>query len=90
MWKCSPATDRARGNEPGTEPEAIDNTLRVADLIRDHDLMETARREAFAALGRERKAAAADPHIVALEEVYRLMGLDEYQGQEKRYAKASR
>lgn len=42
-------------------------------------------REALAALRREPKAAAADPHVVSLEEVYRLMGLDEYKEQEKKY-----
>ncbi len=47
-------------------------------------------REALAALRREGKAAAADPHIVSLEEVYRLMGFEEYQEQEKKYSKASR
>ena len=40
---------RGPGEMLGTRQSGVP-TLRVADLIRDHDLMETARREAFAAL----------------------------------------
>ena len=40
---------RGPGEMLGTRQSGVP-TLRVADLVRDHDLMETARREAFAAL----------------------------------------
>ena len=43
--------------------------------------------DAFAALARERKTAAADPHIVSLDEVYRFEEVDQFQEQEKKYAK---
>ena len=43
-------------------------------------------KDAFAALARERKTAAADPHIVSLDEVYRLEGVDAFQAGEKKYA----
>ena len=43
--------------------------------------------EAFAALARERKTAAADPYIVSLEEVYRFEEVDQFQEQERKYAK---
>ena len=48
---------RGPGEMLGTRQSGVP-TLRVADLIRDHDLMETARREAFAAL-RDASMAAA-------------------------------
>ena len=43
-------------------------------------------KDAFEALRRERKTAAADPHIVPLDEVYRLEGVDAFQAEEKKYA----
>ena len=48
---------RGPGEMLGTRQSGVP-TLRVANLIRDHDLMETARREAFAAL-RDASVAAA-------------------------------
>ncbi len=44
--------------------------------------------ESLAALKREGKTAAADPHIVSLEEVYRLEGVDEFRAQERKFAEA--
>jgi phosphoenolpyruvate phosphomutase len=45
-------------------------------------------REALAAIKEGRRAAAAEPHIVALEEVYSLVGVDEMGRQEKQFLPA--
>ena len=57
---------RGAGEMLGTRQSGVP-TLRVADLIRDHDLMETARREAFAAL---RDASVATSVLVRLDETW--------------------
>ena len=57
---------RGPGEMLGTRQSGVP-TLRVADLIRDHDLMETARREAFAAL---RDASVATSVLVRLDETW--------------------
>ncbi len=45
--------------------------------------------DSFEALRREGKTAAADPHIVSLDEVYRLEGVDAFQAEEKKYGSGS-
>ena len=57
---------RGPGEMLGTRQSGVP-TLRVAALIRDHDLMETARREAFAAL---RDASVATSVLVRLDETW--------------------
>ncbi len=57
---------RGPGEMLGTRQAGVP-TLRVADLIRDHDLMETARREAFAAL---RDATVAASVLARLDDTW--------------------
>ena len=57
---------RGPGEMLGTRQSGVP-TLRVADLIRDHDLMETARREAFAAL---RDASIATSVLARLDDTW--------------------
>ena len=57
---------RGPGEMLGTRQSGVP-TLRVADLIRDHDLMEIARREAFAAL---REASIAASVLARLDDTW--------------------